>query len=307
MNLYANIFLVWSLLFAPVLSFAEECSKPLTCEFYINKQWDLMYRADEKVGQNGEKVNGPSMRGVYVMLRNNQYYLVKENDANDKSFVIVGILKSGDKILFNRVIYFSLAMQASSQRGYNVWSGDELALRNPQELSKFSWDLASQWQDNFEPGGASSRKITIQDGFRSVESSIHDINGKVIGRRTYIYPAQLDVTPESLVCFESCPTIQAGFSGELRGGIGKYPIELFITNDNSLIRGKYKYQNKSNKLYLSGRQEGGRIVMSEYLDDALQKTTGIFSIVKKSNQFSGFWAAKPQGKQLPFFAIPNGI
>ncbi|WP_269503124.1 hypothetical protein [Burkholderia sp. IMCC1007] len=307
MNFYANILLVLSLFFAPALSIAEECSNPVVCEFYINKQWDLMHRSDEKASQNGERINGPSMRGVYVMLRGNQYYLVKESEANDKSFVIVGILKSGDQILFNRVIYFSLAMQASSQRGYNVWLGEELALRNPQELSKFSWDLASQWQDSFKPGAGSSRKITIQDGFRSIESSVHDINGRVIGRRTYIYPTQLDVTPESLVCFESCPTSQVSFSGELRGGIGRYPIKLSVVNDDSLIRGKYQYQNKSNKLYLSGHQDGGKIVMDEYLDDALQKTTGVFSIIKEGNQFSGFWAAKPQGRKLPFFAIPNGI
>ncbi|VWC28680.1 hypothetical protein BLA14095_06174 [Burkholderia lata] len=307
MNFYVNIFLFFSLLFAPAISFAEECSKSGSCEFYINKQWDLMRRPGGKVGQNEEKVNGPSMRGVYVMLRGNKYYLVKESDANDKSFVIVSILKSPDKILFDRVIYFSIEMQASSQRGYKVWSGDELALRTPQELSKFSWESASQWQDNFKPGEASSRKITIQDGFRSIELFVHDIDGKMIGRRIYIYPVQLDVTPESLVCFEYCPESQVNFSGELRGGIGEYPVELSIINENSLIHGEYRYQNKSNKLYLLGRQSGKNIDMNEYLDGALKKTTGTFSATKKNNQFSGFWVAKPQGRQLPFFVVPSGI
>lgn len=307
MSLCANIFLVLSLFFAPVLSFAEECSNSVSCEFYIDKQWNLMRRPDGKADQNGGRINGPSMRGVYVMLRGGKYYLVKESDANDKSFVIVGIIRLGDQILFNRVIYFSIAMEASSQRGYNVWSGDELTLRAPQELSKFSWGSASQWRDNFESGRVSSRKITIQDGFRSIELSVHGVNGKVIGRRTYIYPAQLDVTPESLVCFKYCPESHVVFSGELRGGIGKYPVELSIVNENSLIHGEYRYQNKSNKLYLSGRQSGEGIVMNEYLDGELKKATGEFYVVKENNQFLGFWVAKPQGRKLPFFVVPNGI
>lgn len=211
MNLYTNIFLPLSLIFASTFSFAKECSKSVSCEFYVNEQRDLMHRSDGSVSQNGKRINGPSMRGVYVMLRGSQYYLVKESETNDKSFMVVSILKSGGRVLFDRVLYFSIAIQASSQRGYNVWSGDELALKTPQGLSKFSWNLASQWQNNFEPREASSQKIIIQDGFRSVESFVHDVNGKVNGRRTYIYPTQLDVTPESLVCFESCPTNQTNF------------------------------------------------------------------------------------------------
>ncbi|BBA38814.1 MULTISPECIES: hypothetical protein [Burkholderia] len=307
MNLYTSIFLILSLLFAPALSFSEECSKSVECEFYINKQWDLMRRPDGKAGRDGEKINSPSMQDVYVMLRGNQYYLVKESDSNDKSFVIVGIEKLDGQILFNRVIYFSIAMQASAQRGYNVWSADELALTTPQRLSEFSWDLASQWRDNFKSGAASPQKITIQDGFRSIESFVHDINGKIIGRRAYVYSAQLDVTPESLVCFEACPTSQIRFSGELRGGIGKYPVELSIDNENSLIRGEYRYQNKSNKLYLSGRQDGESIFMNEYLDGALKKMTGEFSAIRRGNVFSGLWVAKPQGRKFPFFAVRDGI
>lgn len=220
MNLYTNILLSLSLIFASTFSFAKECSKSAPCEFYVNEKWDLMHRSDGNVSQNGRGINGPSMRGVYVMLRGSQYYLVKESGTNDKSFIVVNILKSGDRVLFDRVIYFSIAMQASSRRGYNVWSGDELALKVPQGLSKFSWDLASQWQNNFEPREASSRKIIIQDDFRSVESSVHGINGKIIGRRTYIYPTQLDVTPESLACFESCPTSRASFSAQRAEALG---------------------------------------------------------------------------------------
>lgn len=53
-------------------------------------------------------------------------------------------------------------------------------------------------------------------------------------------------------------------------------MELSIDNENSLIRGEYRYQNKSNKLYLSGRQDGESIFMNEYLDGALKNDRGVF-------------------------------
>lgn len=55
-----------------------------------------MNRSDENISQSGRRINSSSMRGVWVMLRGGQYCLVKESEANDKSFMVVSILKSDD-------------------------------------------------------------------------------------------------------------------------------------------------------------------------------------------------------------------
>ena len=74
-----------------------------------------------------------------------------------------------------------------------------------------------------------------------------------------------------------------------------------------MLRGNCRYQNNQAKLYLSGTQAGHEISMTEFVDEALQKRTGVFSIVERGTRFSGFWTAKPQGKKLPFFAVSDEI
>ena len=153
---FRNLVILFNLtLLLPTIPLAKECSSGASCEFYINKQWELIYSGDNRSDGSSRsaeiKIGGASMRGAYVMRRGGQYFIVKESDSNDKSFVIVNIEKTGDRIVFSRVIYFALEMLASSRRGYNVWSANEVSLRSPLEFSKFSWDTVESWQDNFKP------------------------------------------------------------------------------------------------------------------------------------------------------------
>lgn len=303
-----RIAFTWLLIFSSSVAMAKECSNEISCEFRIDSQWNLIHvEGGEQIGVAGKGVNNTSMQGAYVMLRSGKYYLVKESDSADKSFVIVPIIKSNKQVLFDRVIYFSIEMQESSKRGYEVWSGDELSLGEPRELSKFSWSVASEWQNGFEPSKSPSHNGKAPDGFRIAELTIHNANGRAIGGRTYVYPSKLGATPESLVCFESCPAKSVNFSGSLRGGIGGYPIEMSIAENGSLIRGTYRYQSKGADLNLIGRSVGGKIDLDEYVDSSQKKLSGKFSVVGQGSHFEGIWISQPQGRRLPFFVVPDGI
>ncbi|MDS0794797.1 hypothetical protein NUV26_21740 [Burkholderia pseudomultivorans] len=299
---------LWLLASFSSVATAKECFAEMSCEFRIDSQWTLI-RAEGggPLGAPGKEIVNTSMQGAYVMLRGGEYYLVREGDSAGKSFVIVPIIKSNNRVLFDRVVYFSIEMQESARRGYAVWSGDELSLSVPRELSKFSWELASEWQNGFGPGKAVTLAVKAPNGFRSSGLTIHDEGGKPIARRIYVYPDNLGATPESLVCFESCPARTLNLAGALRGGIGGYPIEMSIAETGSSIRGTYRYLDKNRDLHLMGESISGSISLAEYLDGSGKKLTGKFSMVKKGDHFEGIWVAQPSGRQLSFFAAPDGL
>jgi hypothetical protein len=289
---------------------AKECTESAMCDFYVDAQGNLIHAYNGKAtALAGKAINNSPMQDAYVMLRGEKYYLVRENESNDKSFIIVPIDVANGKVLFSRIIYFSLEMQASGQHGYEIWAGDEIELGNTQEMAEFSWNQAWQWQSNLKSSNAriSEIKNTIQDGFRLATSTIHNFNGDPIGQRTYAYSTRLGVTPESLVCVESCPEPLSSFSGYLRGGIGKYAIELNVKKKDASISGTYKYQSKSGELYIAGQEQGDEIHINEYSDIALQKLTGKLLGTKGKYTFSGTWKAQPRETQLPFFAAPDSI
>ena len=293
-----------SLLIPTSIVAAKECSSETSCEFRIDDQWNLIHTSDgKKISLAGKEV----MQDTYVMLRGGEYYLVKESDFADKSFVIVPIIKSKNGASFDRVIYFSIEAQESSKRGYAVWSGDEISLSEPRELSKFSWSAVSQWHNNFKPARSPDPKSKIQEGFRLAELTIHNLDGREIGNRTYIYPNKLGATPESLVCYKSCVPKLPGSTMEFRGGIGSCPIEMSITESGTSIRGTYRYQNKGGDLNLIGNNTEGKISLNEYIEASQKRITGKFSATRQGNQLDGVWIAQPQGRQLHFFVVPDGI
>ena len=77
---------------------------------------------------------------------------------------------------------------------------------------------------------------------------------------------------------------------ELKGSIGKYPIEMKIwgmQEGNEKIHGKYNYKGKTNYLTLKGNTFGQHILQ---LDEFYQnESTGSFYLEKSSDTLKGTW------------------
>jgi len=79
---------------------------------------------------------------------------------------------------------------------------------------------------------------------------------------------------------------------ELTGKIGKYPIELFITQfdkSTSQFKGTYNYQGKKSALQIKGELKGDCMTIEEFFKN---KSTGSFYLSKEDgDSLNGFWRA----------------
>jgi len=79
---------------------------------------------------------------------------------------------------------------------------------------------------------------------------------------------------------------------ELTGKIGKYAIEMFITQfdkSSSQFKGTYNYQGKKSSLQIKGDLKGDCIVIEEYFKN---KSTGLFYLSKEDgDSLKGYWKA----------------
>ncbi|HVW52254.1 MAG TPA: hypothetical protein VHC91_18020 [Trinickia sp.] len=304
--------LIFALVFA-TLSFvvqAKECPDSIACEFYLNGHGDLM-RAEKKSSAPMALFTGSGEQAQtfseYVMSRAGKYYLVRESYGNDKSFIIVPLDVGGSEVGFRRILYFSVAMQKSAASGREEWEGDEIASTKAEPIATFSWDSIFRRQDKLVNTTDSTENVAIQSGFSAATITIHDSNGRPVGRRTYIYAEKLGATPESVTCFSGCESNDVRPIEELRGGIGKYPIRVTLDIKNGQVSGSYRYEGKTGVLGLIGTIQENKLRLNEHPSLDSSDVTGKFSAVVRDSAYIGTWTAMKKKTQLPFFAVKDSI
>ncbi len=93
---------------------------------------------------------------------------------------------------------------------------------------------------------------------------------------------------------------------ELTGKIGKYSIEMFITQfDKSTkqFKGNYNYKGKKGALQLKGELKGNCIIIEEFFKN---KSTGSFYLSKENgDSLKGFWRAENKDPLTVLFKYKN--
>lgn len=310
-NKFIKLFCGWALAVCAMGTSAAECTAQSACEFYLNKQGDLL-RASKNGGSPIPLFAGAGAAAMtasqYVMSRSGRYFLVREYSGNDKSFVIVPLDVSERSVTFTRILSFSLMQKESTESGREVWSGDEIGLKRPSDIKAFSWARVFEWLGKVEPSTDGEAGNVLQHGFSAIPLTIHDAAGAITGQRAYLYADKLGATPESIVCIARCVTDTASPMGAFRGGIGKYPVTLTLTAEQQRITGTYRYDGKPGILNLDGSlQEGDAIAMTEHPTGQPTRVTGKLDAILSDGMYLGLWTSPSKGTQLPFFAVIDSL
>lgn len=93
----------------------------------------------------------------------------------------------------------------------------------------------------------------------------------------------------------------------IKGKIGKYPIEVVITDSDSEtgeLEGKYRYASKKEYLELKGEVSGAIVTLTEYYND---KSTGNFYLERKENELVGKWIAGNKWYPVVLYLTPTTL
>jgi len=284
---------------------AAECNSKNDCDIYSTPDGGVIANTE-----NGSptifKDRNESNYSTYIDKKNNRYFLIRESNGNDKSFVIIPLEGKGETVSLQRIIFLSLNMVASGAADHDVWSGQEYDLANPMALRNFSWDIAFQYQTKLTSARQKTPGTDAPSGFFSLPVTVYGENHSVAGR-VYIYPQKTGVSPDGLTCMVGCVSLEKQNDMNYVGAIGKYAVSVHMKQSDEVLAGSYRYIGKNGSIFISGSVVGDEIKLSEFSDSALKNETGRFEGIKVGSKISGKWNAIPGKRILPFYLIPETL